>query len=167
MIRWLIKYVVIFVVLVLIQVLFLNQMQISGYLNPYIYILFVMLLPLSAPRYIVLLSGFLIGLTVDIFLNSLGLHAAATVFIAYIRPFIIRSISDREEEINDYPGLKQNKFSWFLYYSAVMVFFHHFILFYLEIFSFTQFFSTLLRVVLSSLLSVFVIVLSQFLIFRE
>ncbi|SHJ89562.1 rod shape-determining protein MreD [Tangfeifania diversioriginum] len=167
MIRWLIKYVVIFVVLVLIQVLFLNQMQISGYLNPYIYILFVMLLPLSAPRYIVLLSGFLIGLTVDIFSNSLGLHAAATVFIAYIRPFIIRSISDREEEINDYPGLKQNKFSWFLYYSAVMVFFHHFILFYLEIFSFTQFFSTLLRVVLSSLLSVFVIVLSQFLIFRE
>jgi len=167
MIRWLIKYVVIFVVLVLIQVLFLNQMQISGYLNPYIYILFVMLLPLSAPRYIVLLSGFLIGLTVDIFSNSLGLHAAATVFIAYIRPFVIRSISDREEEINDYPGLKQNKFSWFLYYSAVMVFFHHFILFYLEIFSFTQFFSTLLRVVLSSLLSVFVIVLSQFLIFRE
>ncbi|MGM0620586.1 MAG: rod shape-determining protein MreD [Bacteroidota bacterium] len=167
MIRWLIKYTVIFVVLVLIQVLFLNQMQISGYLNPYMYILFVLLLPLSAPRYIVLLSGFLIGLTIDIFSNSLGLHAAATVFIAYIRPFVVRSISDREEEINDFPGLKQNKFSWFLYYSSVMVFFHHFILFYLEIFSFTQFFNTLLRVVLSSLLSIFVIVLSQFLIFRE
>lgn len=167
MIRWLIKYALIFVVLVLIQVLFLNQMQISGYLNPYMYILFVMLLPLSAPRYIVLMSGFLIGLTIDIFSNSLGLHAAATVFIAYIRPFVVRSISDREEEINDYPGLKQNKFSWFLYYSSVMVFFHHFILFYLEIFSFTQFFSTLLRVMLSSLLSIFVIVLSQFLIFRE
>lgn len=167
MIRWLIKYSVIFVVLVLIQVLFLNQMQISGYLNPYMYILFVLLLPLSAPRYIVLLSGFLIGLTIDIFSNSLGLHAAATVFIAYIRPFVVRSISDREEEINDFPGLKQNKFSWFLYYSSVMVFFHHFILFYLEIFSFTQFFNTLLRVVLSSLLSIFVIVLSQFLIFRE
>jgi hypothetical protein len=126
-----------------------------------------MLLPLSTPRYIVLLSGFLIGLTIDIFSNSLGLHAAAAVFIAYIRPFVVRSISDREEEINDYPGLKQNKFSWFLYYTAVMVFFHHFILFYLEIFSFTQFFSTLLRVVLSSFLSIFVIVLSQFLIFRE
>lgn len=167
MIRWLIKYAVIFIVLVLIQVLFLNQMQISGYLNPYIYILFVMLLPLSTPRYIVLLSGFLIGLTIDIFLNSLGLHAAATVFIAYVRPFIVRSISDREEEINDYPGLKQNKFSWFLYYSSIMVVLHHLILFYLEIFSFAQFFNTLLRVVLSSLLSIFVIVLSQFLIFRE
>lgn len=167
MIRWLIKYAFIFVVLVLIQVLFLNQMQISGYLNPYMYILFVMLLPLSAPRYIVLLSGFLLGLTIDIFSNSLGLHAAATVFIAYVRPFVVRSISDREEEISDYPGLKQNKFSWFLYYTAVMVFLHHFILFFLEIFSFAQFFSTLLRIVLSSLLSIFVIVLSQFLIFRE
>lgn len=167
MIRWLIKYAAMFIVLVLIQVLILNQVQFSGFVNPYIYILFVMLLPLSTPRYGVMLSGFLIGLTIDIFSNSLGLHAAATVFIAYLRPFVIRTISGREDEMNDYPGLKQNTFSWFLYYTAIMVFFHHFLLFYLEIYTFSHFLTTLYRVVLSSLFSVFIIVLSQFLMFRE
>lgn len=156
-----------FIALVLIQVLILNQVQFSGFVNPYIYILFVMLLPLSTPKYGLLLSGFLIGFTIDIFSNSLGLHTAATLFIAYLRPFIIGSISGREEEMSDYPGLKQNSFSWFLYYTAIMVFLHHFLLFYLEIFSLSYFLTTLYRVVLSSIFSIFIIVLSQFLMFRE
>ena len=167
MIRELIKYGIMFIVLVLSQVLILNQLQLGGYINPYIYILFVMLLPLSTPRYILLLTGFLAGLTVDVFSDSLGVHAAATVFIAYIRPVVIRVISVREEDRNDYPGLKQNKFSWFLYYTLVMVLSHHLILFYLEYFTFSHFFSTLLRVLLSAVFSIFVIVLSQFLIFRQ
>ena len=167
MIRWLTKYVLMFVFLVLIQILILNQIEFRGFINPYMYILFVMLLPLSTPKYIVILSGFFIGLVIDIFSNTQGLHTAATVFIAYVRPFVIRTISGREDEMGDYPGLKQNKFSWFLYYAALMVFLHHFFLFYLEVFTFSHFFTTLFRVVLSSLFSIFVIVLSQFLIFRE
>lgn len=167
MIRWLIKYAIIFIFLVLIQILVLNQLQIGGFLNPYIYILFVLLLPLSSPQYVLLLSGFLMGITIDIFSNTPGLHAFATVFIAYVRPFIIRSISGREDELNDYPGLKQTKFSWFFYYSAIMVSLHHSILFFLEAFTFSYFFSTLYHVVLSSVFSIFIIVLSQFLIFRE
>jgi rod shape-determining protein MreD len=163
----LIKYGVMFIFLVLIQILILNQIQFSGYVNPYMYILFVMLLPLSSPPYVVMISGFLIGLTIDIFSDSMGLHSAATVFIAYIRPFVIRSIAGTEDEMSDYPGLKQNKFLWFLYYSSIMVVLHHFILFYLEVFTFSYFFQTLYRVVLSSLFSIFIIVLSQFLIFRE
>jgi hypothetical protein len=163
----LIKYGVMFIVLVLVQVLVLNQVQVSGYINPFIYILFVLLLPVSTPRYLLMILGFLIGLSVDIFSNSLGIHAAATVFIAYIRPWVIRSISNREEDRNEYPGLRQNKFLWFLSYTAIMVFSHHFILFYLEYFTFSHFFTTFLRILLSSFLSIFVIVLSQFLIFRE
>lgn len=167
MIRGVIKYLIMFVVLVLIQVLFLNQVQFSGYINPYIYILFVLLLPLGSPRYVVLLSAFLIGLTIDIFSNSLGIHSAASVFIAFLRPFIIRSISNREEDRSEYPGLLQNKFSWFLYYTSIMVVLHHAILFYLEVFTFSNFFETLFRVFLSTLFSIFIIVLSQFLIFRK
>lgn len=167
MIRWVIKYAAMFIVLVLVQVLILNQVQFSGFVNPYIYILFVMLLPLSTPRYGVLLSGFFIGLAIDIFSNSLGLHTAATVLVAYIRPYVLRAISGREDEMSDYPGLKQNKFTWFLYYTAIMVFMHHFVLFFLEIYTFSHFLTTLYRIVLSSLFSIFIIVLSQFLMFRE
>ncbi len=163
----LLKYGIMFVALVLVQVLIFNQVHLGGYINPFIYILFIMLLPVYTPRYLLLFAGFFLGLAIDVFSNTLGMHAAATVFIAYIRPFVIRSISNREEDRHEFPGLKQNSFSWFLYYAIIMVFSHHIIFFYLEFFTFTHFLTTLLRVVLSSLFSVFIIVLSQFLIFRE
>lgn len=167
MIKLLSKYSFMFVVLVIIQALILNQVQFSGYVNPYIYILFVMLLPLNSPRYVQLLVAFLIGFFVDVFSNTLGIHSFATVLIAFIRPSIIRAISIGDERKSEYPGMKQNSFLWFLYYSLITVFIHHFILFYLEIFSFTHFFGTLLRIIASTIFSVFIIVLSQFLIFRE
>jgi len=162
-----IKYFLMFVVLLAVQVLFLNQIQFSGFINPYIYILFIMLLPLNSPRYSILLLAFFMGLSVDIFSNSLGIHSAASVFIAYLRPYIIRAISNREEELSDYPGLAQNGIGWFISYTAIMVVLHHFVLFYIEVFTFANFFSTLYRVFLSSVFSIFVIVLSQFIIFRE
>lgn len=156
-----------FISLVLIQVLIFNQVQFSGFFNPYIYVLFVILLPLSAPRYLILISAFLLGLVIDIFSNSLGVHSAATVFVAYIRPLVIRLISNREDDRSDYPGLNQNKLSWFINYVFIMVFLHHAILFYLEVYTFANFFNTLYRVILSSLFSIIVIVLSQFLVFRD
>jgi rod shape-determining protein MreD len=156
-----------FVVLVLVQVLFLNQVQFSGFVNPYIYILFVLLLPINAPKYVMLISAFLLGLSVDVFSNTLGVHAFASVFIAYLRPLIIRLITNREEDMADHPGLIQNGFMWFLKYTVLMVFIHHTVLFYIEVFSFSNFLGTLYRVLLSSLFSVFVIVLSQFIVFRD
>lgn len=162
-----IKYGIMFVFLVLIQVLLLNQVQFSGYVNPYMYLLFVLLLPLNTPRYAILLLAFFTGITIDIFQNTLGVHAFATVLIGYIRPYVIRVISNREEDRSEYPGLKQNKFRWFLYYAVIMVFVHHFVLFYLEVFSFTNFIKTFYRVLVSTVFSVFIIVLSQFIIFRE
>lgn len=156
-----------FIGLILIQVLILNHIQFSGYVNPYIYLLFVLLLPLSTPRYVVLLLAFLIGLTVDIFSNSLGIHSFATVFAAFFRPYVIRLITNREEDKSDYPGLKQNKFQWFISYVSIMVLIHHIVLFYIEIFTFANFLLTFTRTFFSSLFSIFVIVLSQYIVFRD
>ncbi len=162
-----IKYGLMFIGLVLTQVLVLNHIQFSGFVNPYIYILFVLLLPLSSPRYVVLITAFLIGITVDIFSNSLGVHAFATVFAAYLRPIVIRIISSREEDMNDYPGLMQTKIVWFLKYVTIMVLIHHTVLFYLEVFTFSNFLGTLFRVFLSSVFSIFLIILSQLIVFRD
>ncbi|MDD4108631.1 MAG: rod shape-determining protein MreD [Prolixibacteraceae bacterium] len=161
------KYFWMFVFLVIIQILILNQVQFSGYINPYFYLLFILLLPATAQPWLVLLSSFLIGIVIDAFSNTMGIHAAASVFAGYIRPAVIRVISTRDEEYNEYPGLQQNKFSWFLLYTSVIVLSHHLILFYLEVFSFNHFFITLLRVLLSSVFTIFIIVLSQFIIFRK
>jgi rod shape-determining protein MreD len=63
---------------ILTQVLILNQLQVSGYLNPYFYVLFILLLPVSTPQYLVLLLAFLTGFTIDFFTDTPGLHATAT-----------------------------------------------------------------------------------------
>jgi hypothetical protein len=115
----------------------------------------------------VLILGFFLGLVIDVFSNSLGIHSAATVFIAYARPLVIRLISNREDDKSDYPGLQQNKPVWFIKYVAIMVLMHHLLLFYIEVYTFANFFNTLYRAILSSIFSIIVIVLSQFLVFRD
>lgn len=165
--RAVISYIKMFVILVLVQVLILNQIQVSGYINPYIYLLFVMLFPMNSPRSVLLPVAFILGLTIDIFTNSLGIHAAATTFVAYVRPFVIRAISSHEEDRSDEPVMKQNGFGWFLYYTVIMVLLHHTILFFLEVFSFSDILQTFYRIIVSSLFSIFIIVLSQLIIFRD
>lgn len=156
-----------FVTVVLIQVLLLNQIQFSGFVNPYLYLLFILLLPVSMARYQVLLLSFLLGLTIDVFSNTPGIHASATVFAGFLRSPVIGRLSGRESEINDYPGLKQNGMRWFILYTAVMVILHHFFLFYVEVFTLSRFFATFFRSLASSVFTIFMIVLSQFLIFRD
>lgn len=156
-----------FIFVVLIQVLILNQLQISGYLNPYFYVLFILLLPVSTPRYLVLLLAFISGFSIDFFTDTPGLHAAATTLIGYLRTPVLYLVSGRGSDMAEYPTLKNNGLRWFLVYSVLLVLIHHFFLFYMEVFSFTGFFRTLIRVIFSTILSVFVIVLSQFLIFRD
>jgi hypothetical protein len=167
MINYLAKYGVMFVSLVLVQVLILNQVQFSGFFNPYIYVLFVLLFPTNSPKYALLILGFILGFVIDVFTNTLGVHSAATVFIAFIRPGILRLISNREDDRGNFPGLKQNSPGWFITYVVMMVFIHHFILFYLEVYTFSNFFTTFYRIILSTLFSSVVIVLSQFLVFKE
>lgn len=164
--KW-IKYPVMFVVLVLIQVLFFNQINLSGFLNPYIYVLFILLLPVSLAPYQVVLLSFLTGLTIDWFSNTLGLHASAAVLMGFLRAPVIRLISDKEGEQSDYPGLKQTSLRWFLLYISILVFVHHAFLFSVEVFTFDSFYRTIFRSLASSIFSVFVIFISQNLIFRE
>jgi rod shape-determining protein MreD len=161
------KYLLMFIVLVLIQVLILNNIQLSGFVNPYIYILFIILLPFNIQGYFLLGFSFLIGLTVDIFSNTPGIHASASVLLGFLRPQIAELISSREIiEKGNTPTLKLLGFASFLKYVVIVVLLHHFILFFVEAFSFIGFFSTLLRIILSSIFSILIILASQFIIFK-
>lgn len=156
-----------FFVLILVQVLILNNIELSGYINPYLYVLFIILLPIELPGWIVIITSFLIGLGVDMFSNSMGFHAAASVFVAFFRPFLLKRMSPREgyePEVNI--GVKKMGLKWFLTYASIMVLLHHFILFYIEIFRFEEFFSTLLRMILSSILTLILILLTEFGFYR-
>lgn len=162
------KYVVMFVLLVLIQVLILNNIQFSGFVNPYVYILFILLLPFNIPGYLLLGLSFLLGLSIDIFNNTLGVHAGATVLLGFLRPGIANLVSSREIiEKGNTPNMKQLGFASFLKYTIIAVFIHHLFLFYAEVFSFGGFFHTLVRCVLSSAFSIVIILASQFILFKN
>ena len=157
-----------FIVLVLFQVLVLNNIQFSGYVNPFMYVLFILLLPFETPRWLLLFSGFLLGLSVDIFSNTLGLHASASVFMAFMRPYILTIMAPRDGyETGTYPRIFYYGLTWFLNYTIILVLMHHVFLFYFEVFRFAEFFRTLLRVIFSSAFSIAIIVLSQYIIYRK
>lgn len=168
MINFLYRNIGRFIVLVLIQVLILDNIQFSGYVNPFMYVLFILLLPFETPNWLIILLGFVLGLTIDLFSNTIGMHAFATVFMAFLRPYVLKIIEPHDGyEPGTFPRLYYFGFAWFLKYSIILVFLHHLFLFYIEVFRFTDFFSTLMRVILSVLFSMVIIVLSQYFILRK
>lgn len=153
-----------FLFLIFFQVLILNNIQFNGYINPYFYIYFILLLPFETPRWLLLLSAFLLGISLDAFTNTFGLNASACLLMAFSRPFVISAISTGTEfMIGHSPSLKNQGMKWFAYYSTVLVLIHHFTLFYLEIFRFTEFFQTLLRVLLSSIFTLLLVFIAEYL----
>jgi hypothetical protein len=157
-----------FIGLVLLQVLILNHISLGGYVNPYLYVLFILWLPFSTERWVLLLSAFLLGFSVDIFSNTLGLNAAASVIMAFARPFVISMISTGTDfEPTSRPSIRGQGMRWFLPYAVTLVLLHHFVLFYLEVFRFSEFFPTLLRVLLSSAFTLGLVFLAEYLTVRK
>lgn len=126
-----------FVILILLQVTVLNNINLIGYINPYIYILFVILYPLDGNKTTLIILSFLLGLSIDIFDNSGGVHAAASVFIAYMRNFILKysfGVSYQHNNVKLSKATVSEKTT----YLGSMILFHHLVLFSLEIFSFNH-----------------------------
>jgi rod shape-determining protein MreD len=168
MIKPFINSIFFFVVLIVLQVFVFNSIQFSGLINPYFYVIYILLLPFETPGWILLISSFFLGFFVDTFCNTLGLHTAACTFMAVLRPSVLKSFSPRDGyEPGTLPRLSYYGFTWFLKYTLLLVLAHHIILFYFEIFRLSDFLSTLLRVLLSTLFTTAIIVLSQFFIFRK
>lgn len=155
-------------VVVLLQVFIINNIEISSMINPYFYVIFILLLPFETPGWVLLSTSFVLGLTVDLFMNTPGLHAASCVFMAFLRPQVLSMTAPRDGyDPGSFPRLYYYGFNWFLKYSLILVFTHHLVLFYIEVFRFSGFLHTFSKVVLSTILSVILIMISQYFIFRK
>ncbi len=145
-----------FVILVLAQVLICNHINFLGYINPYIYILFIALFPIKNNRVTIIVLSFLLGLTIDIFQDSGGINAAASVFIAYIRPIVLKFSFGT---LYEHQNIKFNTVDLGAktVYIALLTIIHHFILFSLEIFSASKILLILQKTLFSS---IFTIILS-------
>ncbi len=133
------NHIVRWVVLLLVQALFANHIALDGYATPQVYILFILMLPLDAPAWVVLISSFLLGLGVDMFSNTGGMHAMAATLIAFLRPYIVALIAPAEGyEPEDEPKIQSLGFRWFALYAALGTIVHHLLFFTLEIMSFAH-----------------------------
>lgn len=162
-----VKYLLHFTLLVLAQVLVLNNVQISGYINPYIYILFILILPFETPGWLLLVLAFTLGMTIDVFPqgiagmgNTLGVHTAATVLVAFMRPSVLSWINPRHEyEPGTIPGSKDYGIGWFLLYVLILIGMHHFVLFFLEDFNIRHIIHTFFRSILSLIFTLLLVLI--------
>lgn len=158
------KYALKFILLLLLQVLLLDNVQLGGYINPFPYIYLVLILPVNMGRVPLLLVGFVLGLTLDMFSGTGGIHTAASTLVAYYRPFLLSAQSPREGfESHAVPNVSLYGFGWFAGYAALMVVIHHAVLFFLEVFRFADFFHTILKILLSGIFSLAIILLMEML----
>lgn len=155
-----------FIILVLVQVLILSNINFLGYINPYIYILFIILYPIKNNRLLFLLFSFLLGLSVDLFLDSGGVHAAACVTIAYIRPVLLKFSFGT---IYEHQTIKfsNTEFGQRFTYFSIIVLIHHLILFSLEIFNSSKIILILKKTLFSSIFTIILCLLITILFSRK
>lgn len=155
-----------FLGLLLLQVLVLNNINFLGYINPYLYILFILVFPFTGNKSLLIGLSFLLGLSIDFFSDSGGVHAAASVFIGYLRPFLLKFSFGVSYEYN---AIKLSKvtFSERLIYISLMVILHHLVLFSLEIFSVSRILLILKSTLFSGIFSIILILCSLVLFSRK
>lgn len=143
-----------FVGLVLLQVLILNNVHIGGFATPFLYVYFILKFTSGTSRNELMLWGFALGLSVDVFSNTPGMNAAATTLLAFLRPVFLRLFTPRDLSDSIVPSFKTMGASPFLKYVVLSVFIHHLVLLTIEFFSFTSIPLLLLMVVACTLLTV-------------
>lgn len=152
-----------FIILLSIQIIILNQLNFGGWINPYLYILFILLYPLNSNRAAFIIASFLLGLTLDLFSDSGGVHATACLILAYIRPSILRfsfGLSYEYQTIRIADKLSVERFTYLL----ISILIHHLILFTLEIYRFDLFFEIIAHTFFSTLFTFILCILSIYLI---
>ena len=142
-----------FILLLTAQILIFNRIDLFGFINPFPYILFIILYPVNGNKSGLLAASFLLGLLMDMFWNSGGVHAAACLVLAYYRPAIFKfsfglSYEYQTVRLNDV--VTPERFSFLL----IAIVLHHFVLFVLEVFKVSFLWDILVRTVLSTIFTI-------------
>lgn len=150
------------------QILLAKNMVLFDKAFCYVYIAFLLLLPFETGPLLLMIIGFFTGITVDIFYDSFGIHAAASVLIMYLRPYWKNLITPRGGyELGMEPTLKLMKFEWFTTYAIPLILIHHLMLFFIEAGGLHMFFFTITKVLFSTIFTFITIVIIQYLFYTS
>ncbi|HBS52438.1 MAG TPA: rod shape-determining protein MreD [Flavobacterium sp.] len=152
-----------FIILLSLQVIVFNNINLFGFISPFPYILFIILYPVNGNKSGLLVASFLLGIILDMFSNSGGIHTTACLFLAYFRPSIFKfafGVSYEYQTIKLNDTLTPERFSFLL----VAVVLHHLVLFIFEAFQFSLVWDILIRTLLSSIVTLIICIIIIYLI---
>lgn len=146
-----------FVIFLVVQVLLLKNIVLFGTAFCFLYVLFILLLPIEMKTIPIMLIAFVMGIGVDIFYDTIGIHTASLVAMAFIRNTwlsILTPTGGYDENLN--PSIQNMGLGWYLSYSLPLIFIHHSLFFYIEGLG-TNLFFPLVQKIIGSAIFVFVI----------
>ncbi len=163
------NHILSFILLVLLQALVLDHLDLAhGWVVPYIYVLFIISLPFDTPPWATLVLGFVLGITMDFFSSTPGMHASACVVMAYARIWMLRILAPRDGyDYTKRPIVQHMGLTWYMTFAGVLVLLHHLWLFFVEVYRFDDFFTTFLRALMSAAATLVLCLLAQALSSRE
>jgi hypothetical protein len=159
-----------FIFFILVQVFVLNKVPpLHQFIIPYLYFLFILWLPFNINRFFLLIISFLLGLTLDYFSGTQGLHAAPCVLIAYLRPFLLNLLIPQETTEQSYvePSIKSMGWAPYSLYVVLLTFVHHFYLVLIEWLQFGNFIYFIGKVAGTTAVSLLLIFITEMLFFRK
>ena len=146
-----------YILVMLLQVLLFDQLQFWGVCHPYIYILCLMMMPITLPHNVDMLIGAGVGLLMDVFCNSLGVHTAACIMLMFIRPYLIGAIVNDKDRLNEQISLRSIGMEALIKYVVILVLVHHLMVFMLAAWSWSHFGFVLLETLVSSIITCLII----------
>ena len=149
-------------VLLFVQLFLLRNLSFYNLSTPFVYVLFLLVLPFRIPNLLLFIIAFLTGLTVDAFYDTLGVHTSACIVLAFVRILFISVSFNRDAFDDPEPSLGNMGLRWFSIYALLCIFFHHLTLFFLEAFKLSEFSYTLGRAILSGVFTFFIILSIEF-----
>ena len=146
-----------YVVVMLLQVLLFDQLQLWGVCHPYVYVLCLLMMPITMPHTVDMLIGAGVGLIMDVFCNSLGVHTASCILLMFIRPYLLGAFVNDTDRLNEQISLRSIGMEAMIKYVAILVLIHHLTVFLLAAWSWSHIGFVLLETLVSSIVTILII----------
>ena len=155
--------------LILLQALIVSRMQLlDGFILPWVYIFGILMIPFETPKWAVLIIAFVTGYIMDLFTGPMGMHMTACTVLGWLQPIVQKLLSPREGyDVTQRPTIQKLGLQWYLTYAGILTLLHHFVLFFAETLRITPFFYHVGHIIFSSLATVFLMTIGQYLIFVQ
>jgi rod shape-determining protein MreD len=147
-----------YIIVMLLQILLFDQLQLWGACHPYIYVLCLLMMPITLPHSADMIIGAVVGLIMDVFCNSMGVHTASCILLMFVRPYLLGAIINDKDRLNEQISLRTVGMEAFIKYTVILVLIHHLTVFSLAAWSWSHIGFVLLETLISSIVTILIII---------